>query len=183
MSNQEHTIIPLSKRKLLLLILAGIAFVLAGVWLFSAAEAVAASRGWSPGFVQTVGVVCMLFFGPIGGFLAWKMRDQKPGLIVGPEGIIDNSSGLSAGLIPWEDIEGFSVLNMSGQRMLLVHVRNPQEYIDAQSSTFVRKMMTVNWKAYKSPISISAVSLKCSFDELHTLLQNGLNQYSPPARP
>ena len=176
----EHTIIPLSKVKLLALAAASLLFVVLGVWLFVEAEAVGETTRKSAGFIQVVSVLAVVFFGLVGGFLAWKLRDSKPGLIVGPEGIIDNSSGVAAGLIPWEDVEGFSTASIERQHFLMVHVRNPQAYIEAQRNVIVRKMMAANWKRYDSPITLSANGLKCTFAELEQLLTEAHTRYGNP---
>ena len=102
------------------------------------------------------------------------MPDNKPGLIIDQTGLTDNSSGVSAGQILWSDIEDISVLEIHRQKIIMLQVRNPQDYIDKQTSGFKRKMMQMNYKMYGTPLSITSNGLKVSFDELLSTLKDKL---------
>jgi hypothetical protein len=56
----------------------------------------------------------------------------------------------------------------------MLQVRNPQDYIDKQTSGFKRKMMQMNYKMYGTPLSITSNGLKVSFDELLSTLTDKL---------
>jgi hypothetical protein len=98
------------------------------------------------------------------------LSDTKPGLVIDDEGLIDNSGGLSAGRILWEDIENISVLEMHRQKLLMVRVKNPQDYISRQKTSLKRKVMELNYKMYGTPLSITANGLKLPFQELLALV-------------
>ena len=53
---------------------------------------------------------------------------------------------------------------------LMLHVKNPQFYIDKQTSLFKRKAMELNSKMYGTPLSLTANGLTISFDHLLTTL-------------
>ena len=108
-------------------------------------------------------------------FIAKKLGDNSLGLIISNKGIFDNSSGVSAGQILWSDIENISVIKIHRQRLIMLQVTNPQEYIDKQTSSFKRKIMQLNFKIYGTPLSITSNGLKISFDELLSTLTDKLN--------
>jgi hypothetical protein len=85
-------------------------------------------------------------------------------------GLVDNSSGVSGGEILWEDIESFSVIEIHRQKLIMLHVKNPQDYIDKQTSSFKRKMMQVNYNMYNTPLSITSNTLQIKFDDLLNIL-------------
>jgi hypothetical protein len=51
------------------------------------------------------GLAGIIFFGFVGFYLLKKLFNKKPGLIISNSGIVDNSSGISVGFIPWSDIK------------------------------------------------------------------------------
>ncbi|MGZ5190425.1 MAG: STM3941 family protein [Flavisolibacter sp.] len=74
------------------------------------------------------------------------LPDNKPGLIIDDTGLVDNSGGLSAGDILLSDIEEISVMQIQKQKMIMIYVINPQDYIDRQTSFLKRKGMQLNYK-------------------------------------
>ncbi|MDR0467747.1 MAG: hypothetical protein LBG67_02725 [Campylobacteraceae bacterium] len=167
MAQMEQIEIQLSKKKMFLTFLGAMVFV--GLGLFMLINP-SMSTKYNSTFVAIVGLFSVLFFGLAAIIIFRKLLDKKAGLIINQQGIIDNSSGVVAGLILWEDIEEVMVLNVSGQKFLMFIVKNPQEYIDKATSLFQRKMMKLNYRMYGSPISISANALQMNFDNLHKLL-------------
>lgn len=166
----QQTIIPLSKRKLTLLLLAALILIVAGCWLIASRD-----HTRNPSIALLAGASAILLFGCCVIVMLRKLKDNKPGLILDEQGITDNSSGVSGGIIPWPDIEQVSVLTIQGQQLLMIRVRDPQQYIDRQTNGMKRKIMTLNYKLYGSPLSISANSLKISFTELQQLVSNYLD--------
>lgn len=59
-----------------------------------------------------------------------KLPDNKSGLIIDQTGLTDNSSVASAGQIYWTDISNISGKEIHKQKFILLHVTNPQNYID-----------------------------------------------------
>jgi hypothetical protein len=72
------------------------------------------------------------YFGLCAAFFISKLPDVKPGLIIDNTGLIDNSGALSTGQILWTDIVNISVLEMQKEKLLMLEVKNPQDYIDRQ---------------------------------------------------
>ncbi|MDX2070183.1 MAG: STM3941 family protein [Haliscomenobacter sp.] len=176
MTTQLPVTIPISKGKLLLSILGAFAFVASGFW-FVLDPPSRTGSSMEPLLIRVLGLASILFFGAIGLVVIRKLFDPRPGLVINEQGLMDNSGGLSAGLIVWQDIEDFQVLQIQRQRLILVLVKNPQDYIDRQSSGWKRKLMAMNYRQYGTPISISTNGLKISFAALLTILNHQLEVF------
>ncbi len=121
------------------------------------------------------GYASILFFGLCAIFFIHKLPDNKPELIIDDDGLLDNSSEVAAGEILWQDIEEISVIEIHRQKLIMLQVKNPQDYIDKQASGFKRKLMTMNFKMYGTPLSITTNGLKISFEELLSTLTKKFN--------
>ncbi|MDB5121223.1 MAG: hypothetical protein JWN56_2441 [Sphingobacteriales bacterium] len=180
MTKTKQIEIPLSKIKLTLMLFGSIAFVAGGIWMIASPNGFTTSyRTYNPIWVFVVGLASVIFFGLCLIYIAKKLADGAPGLIINDQGINDNSSGVSAGLILWSDIKEIRMTEVVNQKFLMLIVFNPDQYISRQSSFIKRKAMEINYKSYGSPISISANGLKTSFDELFLLLQSEFNYRKP----
>lgn len=91
-------------------------------------------------------------------------------MIIDDIGLIDNSSGLSAGHILWSDIENIFVIEIHRQKLIMLQVKTPKNYIDRQTSVFKRKGMELNNKMYGTPLSLTSNGIKTSFDDLMKIL-------------
>ena len=178
----DETIIERSKKKMILIILGSLAFVAIGIWIltWNAAD-ISTGKSYrlfmnSPALAYTLGVLAIIFFGGLGAFVAKKIFDKKPGLILNSEGIIDNASIASPGFIPWSKITGISVFEMNKQKSLIVHLTDPKKYTD-QGNFLVRKLNQANTQFSGSPIYISATTLDIKFDELLDLFNGYLQKY------
>ena len=176
-SQNEQIEIPLSKNKMFLTLLGAIAFVGLGLWFLINPPK---SNHWllgNPTLIFIIGLASILFFGLVAVTIFRKFSDKKPGLIISKQGITDNSSGVSAGLIPWTDIQEIKMSQVMSQKFLMFIVSNPQDYLDKVTNPLKRNAMKMNYKTYGSPISISSNALKTNFDELQKLLEYKMNEY------
>ena len=168
--------IALSKRKLIFAFIGSVIFVVLGIQFILKPEEYISSRFKSEELISVIGYASLLFFGLCLIYIFYKAFDKKPGLIVNRNGIIDNTSFISVGLIEWSQITGFRSLQVKSTKFLLIDVLNPEKFIQnsSKSKAFLRK---VNLKMYGSPISITSNSLKCNFDELERLLKTEFDKY------
>lgn len=104
MSEENQIEIPLSKQKMYLMLFASIIFVVIGTWLVVNPPKSSHPILGNPMVILISGISAIIFFGYTTFILFKKLPDNKPGLIINSEGIIDNSSGVSAGIILWTDI-------------------------------------------------------------------------------
>ena len=175
-ASEQQIEISLSKMKLTLMVIGSLLFVVIGILFVINPEKYTTPLMRNPTVIFISGLASILFFSLCFVFIAKKLGDNSLGLIISDKGIFDNSSGLSAGQILWSDIENISVIKIHRQRLIMLQVTNPQEYIDKQTSSFKRKMMQLNFKIYGTPLSITSNGLKISFDELLSTLTDKLNE-------
>jgi hypothetical protein len=178
MNSTDETIIELSKKKIVLLILGACAFVALGVWLFSLDDSFIQSqrRFNNPTFIHGIGILSIVFFGLCGITALKKLFNKKPGLVLNNIGVLDNSSGVSAGLIPWSEVVGSEIFEINNQKMLIIKIRNPQKYIEGRG--LLKQMLNkANYKMCGSPIAISSNALKIKFPELLSLFDQYQKKY------
>lgn len=174
----DSTVVALSKTKILAVTFGALMLVAGGLWMLQLdAATIAAHRRFnSPIFVHTIGGAGAAFFSLCSLYGLRKFFDQKPGLVLNAHGIIDNASGVAAGLVPWSDIVGIEVYSIFGQDMLIVKVADPQKYV-AMGSAAKRSLNAINTKMCGSPISIPSTSLQIEFKQLQATCQAYFDKY------
>lgn len=173
----DELAIELSKSKGILIILGSFGFVAAGYWLFSMnAAAMKDLPIDDPLFVHGVGIAGMVFFSLTGVVGIRKLFDKKPGLVLNSAGIIDNSSGLAAGFIPWSEITGAEIYEVRRQKMLIIKVRNPETFIQ-RGNILQQAVVKINSRMSGSPIAITSNSLKINFAELLSTFEQYHRKY------
>lgn len=163
----KEKVIELSKAKIILLILGAVAFVLLGAWFLTLdVQTIESQRRFnSPTLIYGIGAASIAFFGLCGLIGIMKLFDKSPGLVVSSDGIWDNSSGISAGIIPWAEVVGISEYRIQKQKFVSIHVQHPEKYVNT-GNAFKRMANKANLKMCGTPINISANSLKISYEEL-----------------
>lgn len=177
MTKEVQIEIPLSKTKMMLSFLVSLGFVAIGLWFFFNPPKI---NHWLFGnsiLILFAGLASVIFFGYAAIIFFRKFSDKKPGLTISRQGVTDNSSGVSAGLIFWDDIKEIKVSQVFNQKFLMLIVRNPKDYLDKVSNPLKRNVMNMNYKTYGSPISISSNALQTNFDDLHKLLIEKMSEY------
>ena len=154
-----------------------IIFVAVGAWFLKNPPVDPDSLLGNAVLLRIIGVLAIIFGALIGYFSIRKFFDQRPGLIISAEGITDNSSAVSAGFIPWNDIVEIREMTMNNKHFMTIVVQNPQTYIERQQNAFKRKMMQMNHSTYSAVINISANTLQCSFKELKAQLTDAFVKY------
>ncbi len=177
MTQDEQIEIPLSKKKMLLTLFGAIIFVGLGLWFLINPPKISNLIFGNPTLIFIVGLASIIFFGLVAITIFRKFSDKKPGLIINRKGITDNSSGVSAGLIPWTDIKEIKISQVMSQKFLMFIVSNPQDYLDKVTNPLKRNAMKMNYKTYGSPISISSNALQTNFEDLQKLLLDKMNEY------
>ncbi|MEJ5092334.1 hypothetical protein GEO21_20075 [Sphingobacterium faecium] len=127
-------------------------------------------------FIQFLGLITFLL-STIFLALFVNMYSRKTALILDSEGIIDTSSPIrNTRRIRWQNIVDIQKLELSGSTFILVFVDNPQQYINEENklSKWINKN---NYKFYRTPISISVVSLNTYVDTLEKQLKENWKKY------
>lgn len=169
--------IPLSKKKLLLIVLGALLFMALGLTFILYPEPFTRRLLGSTLLVQLLGGVCLLLFALFGITAVQKLISKKIGLRIDEDGITDHSHANSVGLIPWRDIEGFDLVQVYSTKTIMVRVGNPDQYIQKADNIISRRAMFANHKMYGSPISLVANSLQISADDLYALAVSEHNRW------
>lgn len=179
MTTTEQYVIMLSRKKIVLLLLGAAAFVAVSAWMFTLDDAtIRREMRRSPVFVRGVGVVGMAFFGLCGVFAVKKLFDKKPGLVLNSSGIIDNSSAVAAGFIPWSEILGVEVFEMFRQKILVIKVTRPEAYVE-RGSRARQAANRANYRLCGSPIVITSNTLTIAFPELIAVFHRYHEKFGP----
>ena len=168
--------IPFSKKKKLLMLLGAAIFVLLGVLFVTSPGNFTSPFHQNMVLIRLVGLSSGVFFGGCAIYGTIKPFDNKYGLIINNEGIIDNTNASSIGLINWADILSIKIENVISTRFLLIFIKNPENYIN-RAKGLKRKLLYTNMKMYGTPISIISNSIKFNFDDLEDLIKTNLNEY------
>jgi hypothetical protein len=182
MPHHDERVIALSRAKLALTVAGSLLFVAAGVWFLTAGDdsslVTTLRRFVPPLFVHGLGAVAMVF-GAVGvAYGIAKSRDRKPGLVLNAEGMVDNSSAVAAGFIPWSEVTGVETFQVSSQRMLVIRVADPAKYVE-RGGAVKRSLNRANANLCGSPIVISSNALRIPFDELRREVVAYAARYAP----
>lgn len=162
--------IPLSKGKMLLAFLGSCAFVALGCWLWDRRDHYA---GFDHAKALFGAVSCMVFFGALALVQAFKLFDQRAGLVMDGTGIYRMGLFSYQPPIRWENITHLSEARVQRTRLLLVHVNNTAEIL-ATMKPFRRWLQRMSLSRYGTPCALSSNQLKCDFGELKDLIQKGV---------
>ena len=165
----NRTEIQLSKIKLLMALIGSAIFVGLGVWFVMKPAIINPNNEIYP-FIT--GIASILFFGACLIYAIKKMFDTKAGLVIDENGINDNSSGASVGLINWEDISGISTSEIRLTKFILIETTNPGKYINRAKNSISKLAMKFNNKKYGTPLAISSNSLEIEHHELLDKLES-----------
>lgn len=171
--------IPLSKKKIALLALGSIAFVIGGTWIATNPESFIPSifEITDPELIRIIGIAGIIFFALTGIYGVYKLFDKKVGLIIDSNGIIDNSNASSIGLIEWRDISEIRTKQVVSTKFILIDVINPEKYLAKAKNRLQANLMKANMNVYKTPLSITSNTLKYNFEELEKLVQIELERH------
>jgi hypothetical protein len=184
MSVADERVIELSRGKLALVIAGSLLFVAAGIAFLMASDdgslVTDLGRFVPPWFVHGLGIVSALFGVAGVVFGVRKSFDKAPGLILNAEGMVDNSSAVAAGFIPWSEITGLSIFQIHTQRMLVIHLADPAKYIE-RGSAIKRSLNRANTSMCGSPIVISSTALRIPFNALRKEVGAYVSRYGATA--
>ena len=177
-TTSETITIKLSRKKMVLALLGSFLFVILGIWMVVKHNEIDSLFLKFPLAILIIGIISIVFFGFIAILILKKLSSQTDGLIISSKGITDNSSGISAGFIPWTEITAITETSYAGQASVIIVIKNPEEFIAAQKSSFKRKAMMANYKSFGGAVSISANSLETTHKNLKQVLVEKLTEYN-----
>ncbi|MBN2614925.1 MAG: hypothetical protein JXR71_04465 [Bacteroidales bacterium] len=173
--NTDRIEIPVSKSKLLGLLVGAAVFFVVGIFLYITPESFVSVQFKDTQTMMLMGIAGILFSGVTLIFGIRKLLNKKPGLIIDQQGITDNTTASSAGLIEWNDITAIETKKVLTNRFMLIRVSNPDYYLNRVNG-LKQKILRENLDLYETPISITTSTLKCTFQELEKLLNEKFNE-------
>jgi hypothetical protein len=181
----DERVIELSRTKLVMLIGGSLLMAAAGVWFFFASVGgslvTTLGRFGPPWMVHALGAGAALFFGACAVYAIAKSFDPKPGLVLGPTGLVDNSSAVAAGFIPWSDVTGVEIFQLGTQKTLVIRVADPEKYV-ARGNPLKRALNRANTGMVGSPVVISSNALRIPFHELREEVASRFARHADRAR-
>jgi len=163
--------IPLSKTKILLLLIGVTVFVVLGTLFIMNPEQFKSPIFRNPETIRIAGIAAVAFFGLCLVFIARKLFDNKVGLTIDQNGITDNSNATSVGLIEWADIIDIRTVQVASTKILMLATDKPDKYIERAKNGISKRAMKANHKMYGSPLSIISNSLKINYDDLERMIR------------
>lgn len=157
----ERIIIPVSKAKLSLLLAISVVFVLLSAWLVVYSEADVLRKS-----VFALGIV---FFGLGICVFVKKILGKKECLIIDQNGVTDNVTKPQVGTIKWEDIEAVEIEKLINNKMLLIFVKNPEEYLDKIEFS-KRQGLNNNYSLVGTPFVIPSSILSMKLEDIRDLI-------------
>ncbi|MEB8535973.1 hypothetical protein OW565_07240 [Acidithiobacillus ferriphilus] len=154
--------------------IASIMLVFAGAWMLTMSDHFIYHNLYiihrNPAFVHFFGFASMVFFFMTFIAIVAKLTDKKPGLVFNSNGVVDNSSYMSSGFIPWSDIIDVQKVTTYKTQVIKVLVKNPSFYVERQRG--IKKYLAkFSFRTYKTPVFINPNTLEidCADDVLDML--------------
>lgn len=133
------------------------------------------------------GLVGVMFFGIGFLFVLSRAFSSRPALVLRHDGIVDDASGVAAGLVPWNEIEAAYVSELqthgSRQRYFCILPRNV-DWLLAQQNPWKAWLMRQNMKMVGAPVTIPLAGLSMPEEEFFAAIRARVpdkfrDRYSP----
>lgn len=153
-----------------------IIFVVGGLWMVLYPETFVYHLLPSKAFVWVIGMVTSVYFGFV-FFLSLSIYTRKIALIITNEGIIDYSSFIRNGLIPWEHIKEISQTYEGSVFMIKIGLFDPDFIIEKEHNFIKRFLLKKQNRKFGSPVIIPMVALNSYVDTLERQLKERWELY------
>lgn len=151
----------MGKGKLWLMGFGCLAFIVVGGLIFSEYL-----NGNMTFFYGLVGIVCVIFFAACLVFFIRKLFDHSAAVRIDDEGIYDNSSYISGGLIRWDDIINIELYQLAGQKMIGIQLKDPDSFLESQQG-FKRRLIKINQGMVHAPVNIAQSALRMPLAQIY----------------
>lgn len=118
------------------------------------------SRRYPPELVAAIGWGCALFFALCGAAAVRMIFDRREQVRIGPSGI--GSARWRHGTIPWVEIGDVTIWVHRGQRVIVLHLRDPSRYPERGARAV---LASANKALTGGDLTLSMVGTDRSFDE------------------
>jgi hypothetical protein len=150
--------VPLHRMKLLGHCLGAWAFVALGVFLIREPT----RHGlWA----QLMGALAVAFFGAVGVSVLFRLLRPGPAIAIDSDGILDDASGVSLGLIRWDQVGEIHEYRVNGQAFLGIMLKDVEALI-AQQPFWKRRIIRANLQMGAAAVNIPQASVGIKLSDL-----------------
>jgi len=127
---------------------------------------------------RIVGILNILFWGGGGLYVIYHFFKDKTGLKILKDGIVNNSNkNLKSDLIAWKDIQGFDISQDEKVEIIIIQLKNQEQYITAFPKKGIQKKLNKNQEQYGSPAIIETDRLYLNMVSVLELLNTELKKH------
>jgi hypothetical protein len=145
-------VIPASRLKMLGQLVGGLVFAALGVSMMLYPP----KYGW---FGRFIGLVTVAFFGAVAVSILYRLvKPDGAAIIINAQGIVDNASGVSVGLIPWDQIGEVREYRVENQVFLGIFPKDLDALLKKQPR-WKRTAIRANLSMGAAPVNIPQASL------------------------
>jgi hypothetical protein len=154
----DDLVIPGSRLKLVGQFAGGVVFAACGWYLMF-------GHGQTDPYERLVGLVTVVFFGAIAVSILFHLVKGGPAVVINADGVVDNSSGVSVGLIPWDHIRDVREYRVQDQVFLSITPKNLDALLKKQPR-WKRALMRANLSMGAGPVNIPQAALGVKVSDL-----------------
>lgn len=151
-------VIPASRLRLLGYFAGGLGFAALGVFLIADAARYDLVS-------MVIGLVTVMFFGAIAVTAFYRLVTAAPAIVINADGIVDNASGVSVGLIPWDQIREVREYRVQNQVFLGIVPKDVNALLKKQPR-WKRAAIRANLSMGAAPVNIPQGSLGMKVSDL-----------------
>ena len=165
----EPIVFRASRSKLVLLLVASLAFVAGGTLILLA------GRG------LLVGLMAIVFFGGCSLVFIGQLFDARPRLVIDDTGVLDRT--LKVGVIAWDDILDAQPTLIGGQPFIALRLRNASKYTDRLGAVH-RRLVELNQAVGYAALNVNLSAVVADPNALAALIAREAEvRRTPPKEP
>jgi hypothetical protein len=162
--------IPVRRITLLGQFVAGLVFVAGGAYMMI-------EPGRHGLFARFIGLVTVAFFGAAVVSILYRLVRPAPAILITPRGIVDNASGVSVGLIPWDQIREVREYRVQGQVFLGIVPKDLDALLERQPR-WKRAAIRANLSMGAAPVNVPQAALGVKVSDLVREIEQRLGRQS-----
>lgn len=159
-----------SRQKFILVLLAAIGFVVAGLFI------VMNSRSSGD---RVIGWMSIIFFGSGIPLFIRKVSESKPRLMINDQGIFDRTLGV--GTIPWGEITGAYIKSIKDNDFICLELRSPEIW-SSQLSGIKKAAVSANQALGFTEFNVNLVGAAADATAIHELIIKKITEHSTTKR-
>jgi len=126
---------------------------------------------------KTLAVIVLVVFIVVAGSYGKKIKDKTAGLKIDRNGITDETSSISVGMVKWKQVKKIEFLKSLTSTSILIHVKKPETFLKEAKNKAVARLLNQNVAIYKTPIVINASVLTSDVKSLTEVLRGSADRY------